>query len=128
MLGEVIATAICTANALNPPVRGEAFGIPAVASVVRHLILHVLSEATPIWLYTHHIEEEEDTSHEVAQRLICDYTLSQRKKNLIDDPIAGVCLSDCLRASMALNEKATLPILDFLRTSYLFSQEGVRND
>ena len=45
MVRKIESGAIGTAHALDPAVGGEKLGVPAVAGVVSHLIVHVLTEA-----------------------------------------------------------------------------------
>ncbi len=75
VLREVEAAAIGTSDALHPAVASEALGVPTVARIVGHLILHVLAEPTAVGLHTHHVQEEEDAGHKVGQRLVCDDAL-----------------------------------------------------
>lgn len=75
VLLEIIARAISTADALHPSITGLALGVPTVTGVVGHLVLHVLSEAHLGRIHAYHVQEQVDTSHEVAQRLVGYQTL-----------------------------------------------------
>ena len=45
MLGQIKGRPVCAAHALDPSVGGEELGVPAVAGVMGHFVVHVLTEA-----------------------------------------------------------------------------------
>lgn len=67
-------------------VGGFSFGVPAVAGVVGHLVVHVLTETHFVFCQTNFGQVEVDPSDEVAQDRVVDNTLktgghvSQTKK------------------------------------------------
>lgn len=50
-------------------------GVPAVACIVSHLVVHVLSKPQALGVDTDEFEEEESTSHEISERLVGYETL-----------------------------------------------------
>ena len=60
-----------------PHIGGLALSIPAVTSIVRHLIVHVLPEPQLPTVHPRPEEEEEDAANVVAQSLVGDQTLRE---------------------------------------------------
>ena len=72
---QIIGTTVSAANALNPAGRGKKLSIPAVASIMSHLVAHVLTEADLGLVDTDLLEEEVDASKEVAEGLVVNNLL-----------------------------------------------------
>ena len=75
VLAEVKGGPVRAADALDPAVGGEELGVPAVASVVRHLVGHVLTKPQLLGVRPHLGQEQLDAGHEIPNRLIGDQTL-----------------------------------------------------
>lgn len=60
-------------------VRGFGFSVPAVAGVVSHLVVHVLSEAQLVFGDAHFDEVEVDPPDEVTQDGVVDHPLNVSK-------------------------------------------------
>lgn len=73
--GQVIGRSISASNALDPSVGRLDFGVPAVGSVVGHLVRHVLSETKSRGVDADRHEEREDSGDEVAEGLVVDDAL-----------------------------------------------------
>ncbi|KUI60383.1 hypothetical protein VP1G_11257 [Cytospora mali] len=69
---EIVGRTVGTADTLDPAIRSEQLGVPAVAGVVGHLVGHVLPEADLAHVRTNLLQEQVDTRQEVAQGLIVD--------------------------------------------------------
>jgi hypothetical protein len=69
---QVVARAIGVADALDPAVRGEQLGVPAVDGVVGHLVGEVLTEAQAGGFCAHLPQQQRSARHEVAQILAAD--------------------------------------------------------
>lgn len=67
---QIVGRTVSTADTLDPAVRCEELGVPAVASVVGHLVGHVLSETNLAHVDTNLCEEQMNTCEEVAKGLI----------------------------------------------------------
>jgi len=76
VLGEVVGGAVGAPDTLDPAVRGETLGVPAVARVVRHLVGHVLPKPQFRRVDAHFHHELLDAGHEVAQRLVRNQALN----------------------------------------------------
>lgn len=57
-------------------VRCFGFGVPAIAGVVSHLVIQMLTETTLVRMYAHFEQEEVRPCHKVCQDLTVDNTLS----------------------------------------------------
>lgn len=75
MNGQIVRRAIGTADALNPAVRRENLGVPAVGGVMCHFVRHVLTETEALRVDTDLHEEEEDSGDEVTESLVVDHAL-----------------------------------------------------
>jgi hypothetical protein len=72
---EVVAGPVRTPNTLHPPVRGKAFGIPAVTGIVGHLVAHVLTKPQLRRVNSDSSQEQVNTTYEVAESLVCHQPL-----------------------------------------------------
>ena len=70
---EVKGTSVGATNALDPSVRRVNFSVPTVASIMRHLIVHVLPEAKALRVDSDSFEEQEDTTEEVTKSLVVNH-------------------------------------------------------
>ena len=82
VLLEVEGLPVRAADALDPAVRGEELGVPAVAGVMGHLVVHVLAEAEALGVDADPDEEELDARHEVAKGLVGHGALEPRMCSL----------------------------------------------
>lgn len=116
---QIVGTTVSAANALNPAGRGKKLGIPAVASIVSHLVAHVLTEADLGLIDTDLLEEEVDASKEVAEGLVVD--------NLLLDSLANGHLGDSglARELDVAVEKGELDVSDFMEPLVLLVAGGV---
>lgn len=73
MLRQVEGRSVSVASYLDPAIGCLNLGIPAVISVVGHLVGSVLSEADCLWFYTNLGQEEVTPGEEVSKGLILNY-------------------------------------------------------
>jgi hypothetical protein len=107
--GKIVCTSVGTANALNPAVAGKELGIPAVSSVMGHLVSHVLSEADLGLINTDLLEEEVDSSKEVTKGLVIDKALSD---SLTNSNLLNVGLTRQLSVSVQENKFNILDLVE----------------
>ena len=70
MLREIESGSVCASDALDPSVGREQLGVPAVAGVVSHLVVHVLPESKLLRVHAHLDHVLLDAGHEIGQRLV----------------------------------------------------------
>lgn len=65
-------------------VRGFGLSIPAVAGIVSHFVVHVLSEAQLVFGYTNFSKVEVDPPDEISQDRVIDHSLKETEvENLV---------------------------------------------
>ncbi|KAI6766565.1 hypothetical protein HG531_011787 [Fusarium graminearum] len=79
---QIVSTSVGTTNTLNPARAGEQLGIPTVASVMSHLVGHVLTEAQLVHVDTNLLQELVDASKEIAESLVVNETILNSLANL----------------------------------------------
>jgi hypothetical protein len=116
---QIVSTSVGTANTLDPARAGEQLSIPTVASVVSHLVGHVLTEAQLGHVNTNFLQELVDASKEVAQGLVIDKTILDSLANL--DSL-GLSLARKLSITV---EKDELDVLDLVESGVLLATLGI---
>ncbi|KAI6772111.1 hypothetical protein HG530_003069 [Fusarium avenaceum] len=86
---QVVGTSVGAANTLDPTRAGEKLSVPTVASVMGHLIGHVLAESQLAHIYTNLLQEQVDSCNEVTQSLVINKTFLHSLANL-DSPGSGL--------------------------------------
>ena len=72
---QVIGRPICNPNTLNPAKGRFYLRIPAISSIVGHLIWQMLPEAQPIFVNSKACKEKEHPPNEITKSLIVDGSL-----------------------------------------------------
>jgi len=117
--GQIVRASVGTANALNPTGRGQKLSIPAVSSVMGHLVSHVLTETELGKINTQLLKEEVDASQEVAESLVVnDALLHSITDRLLDKGgLAG-------QLGVAV-QKGELDVLDLVEAVVLLVPLGI---
>ena len=70
---QIKGAAVGATNALDPTIRRVNLGVPTVASIMRHLIVHMLPEAKALRVNSDSFEEQEDATEEVTKSLVVNH-------------------------------------------------------
>jgi hypothetical protein len=116
---QVVRATVGTANALDPAVRCQQLGVPAVCGVMGHLVGHVLPEADLLGVDTNLEQELLDTGKEVSERLVVHQTGLDSLANLgrLDFGLA--------RQLDVAVEELELNVLDLVEAGMLLATLGV---
>ena len=79
---QIVGTSVGTANTLDPARAGEKLSVPAITSVVGHLVGHVLTETQLGHVDTNLLQELVNTGEEVTQSLVIHETFLNSLANL----------------------------------------------
>ena len=79
---QIVGTSVGTANTLDPARAGEKLSVPAITSVVGHLVGHVLTETQLGHVDTNLLQELVNTGEEVTQSLVIHETFLNSLTNL----------------------------------------------
>ena len=73
MMSEIISRSVSTSNNFNPSRSSQGFSVPAIAGVVGHFVLQVLSESNiVVGVKSDVLQEKEDSDEEVTEGFVVD--------------------------------------------------------